>query len=116
MFSLRVSDLDSRTSPWKRFDRDLRPRYCCLSLATSASVRPVKTASARRWKVAFVCLSTVGWSTVEAPALQLGTRATPATTEAAAAVNMVARRRLWLNFLDFTEFPLCPALGRRGLE
>jgi hypothetical protein len=42
--------------------------------------------------------------------------ATPATTEAAAAVNMVARRRLRLNFLDFTEFPLYPAQGRRGLE
>jgi hypothetical protein len=42
--------------------------------------------------------------------------ATPATTEAAAAVNMVARRRLRLNFLDFTEIPLCPAPVRRGLE
>ncbi|MEU1039096.1 hypothetical protein ACFYP4_09220 [Streptomyces sp. NPDC005551] len=43
-----------------------------------------------------------------APALQLGSMAAPATTEAAAAVTMVARRRVLLNFLDFTEFPLYP--------
>ncbi|GAA3072447.1 hypothetical protein GCM10010448_64110 [Streptomyces glomeratus] len=66
-------------------------------------MRSVKTASASRWKVALVAGSTVGSSVTAAPALQLGTRATPATTEAAAAVTMVARRRLRLNLLDFND-------------
>ncbi|GDY71584.1 hypothetical protein SAV31267_010690 [Streptomyces avermitilis] len=60
--------------------------------------------------MALVAGSTVGSSApvLAAPALQLGSMAAPATTEAAAAVTMVIRRRFRLNFLDFTEILLCP--------
>ncbi|GAA2762185.1 hypothetical protein GCM10010103_12260 [Streptomyces paradoxus] len=75
----------------------------------------MKTASASRWKVALVRASTVGSSLTAAPALQLGSRATPATTEVAAAPTIVTRRRVPLNFRDFTGVsPLAPAKGLPG--
>src|SRR5262249_1301229 len=94
---------DRRTLPEK-------PDVRCLPSAprpsTRACVRSVKTASASRWKVALVAGSTVGSSVTAAPALPLGSRATPAPTEAAAGVMMVARLRLRLNLLDFNDVPL----------
>ncbi len=100
-FSSRDCVLERRTSPEKR-------EVVCLVPAprTRACVRSVKTASASFWKVALVAAFTVGSSTTAAPALQLGTRATPATTEAAAAEIMAVRLRLRLSFLDFNGVPL----------
>lgn len=71
-FSSRDWVLERRTSPEKR-------EVLCFVPApwTSAWVRSVKTASASFWKVALVAAFTVGSSTTAAPALQLGTRATP---------------------------------------
>lgn len=115
-FSLRASAADSLTSPEK-------PSVSGFfrwpgALSTSASVRSVRTASARRWKVALVCWSTTGAAgrAVAALALPIGSSAAPAATEAAAATTMAARPRVRPVLLDFTNVsPLAPAMGDAGL-
>ncbi len=126
-FSLRCSSADrvassARAMPEDSLTSPEKPSVSGLSRSpwppsTKASVRSVKTASASRWNVASVRASTVGPSRTAAPALQLGSRATPATTEVAAAPSIGRRRRVPFNFLDFTDaFPSCPRQEVRGQE
>lgn len=114
-FSLRASAADSLTSPEKPAVSGFFRSPCVPS--TSASVRSVRTASARRWKVALVCWLTVGAAerAVAALALVTGSSAAPAATEAAAATTMAARLRVRPMLLDFTNVsPLAPAMGDAG--
>ncbi|CAO0825974.1 hypothetical protein SMICM17S_11284 [Streptomyces microflavus] len=109
-FSVRPMPEESFTLPEKPSAMAFLPPW--LGRSTSALVRSVKTASAKLWKAALVLASTWGSVTVEAPAFQLGRSATPATADAAAAVNIVARRRVCFSFLDFTGvLPSFPGMG-----